>query len=145
MVALRVRTDGSEAPGIIIFLCRSFSSAVRRSYCSLFRLIALSVFAIFCFSLFFQYFQGILNPYDSLELHFIMEVHNNTIRSFASKIACKCRTFNIFLFLISPKICLGEIFSEVHINYIHNHIHILLADSFRLPFTFTMLVLFSPL
>ena len=27
------------------------------------------------FSLFFQYFQGILNPYDSLELHFIMEVH----------------------------------------------------------------------
>lgn len=27
------------------------------------------------FSLFFQYFQGIRNPYDSLELHFIMEVH----------------------------------------------------------------------
>ena len=35
-------------------------------------------------------------------------------RSFASKIACKCRIFNIFLFLISPKIYLGEIFSEVH-------------------------------
>ena len=27
------------------------------------------------FPYFFQYFQGILNPYDSLELHFIMEVH----------------------------------------------------------------------
>lgn len=41
-----------------------------------------------------------------------MEVHNHKIRSIASKIACKCRIFNIFLFLISPKICLGEIFRK---------------------------------
>jgi hypothetical protein len=38
------------------------------------------------------------------------------IRSFASQIARKCRIFNIFLFLISSKIYLGEIFSEVHMN-----------------------------
>ena len=27
------------------------------------------------FSLFFQYFQGLLNPHDLLELYFIMEIH----------------------------------------------------------------------
>ena len=32
-----------------------------------------------------------------------------------AKSRAKRRIFNIFLFLISPKICLGEIFSEVHI------------------------------
>ena len=28
------------------------------------------------------------------------------------KIVCKCRIFNIFLFLINPKICLGEFFRK---------------------------------
>lgn len=38
---------------------------------------SISVTTKYRFSLFFQYFQDILNPYDSLELHFIMEVHIN--------------------------------------------------------------------
>ena len=36
-------------------------------------------------------------------------------RSFANQIACKCRIFNVFYSSSTPKICLGEIFSEVHI------------------------------
>ena len=51
----------------------------------------------------FDHASGSLVTEYTLELHFIMEVHS-----------AKRRIFNIFLFLISPKSCLGDIFLEVH-------------------------------
>ena len=43
------------------------------------------------FSLFFQYFQRILNPYDSLVLHFIMKVHTAESKGFCIKHARHAR------------------------------------------------------
>ena len=47
--------------------------------CYFFRKLRISATTKYRFFLIFQYFQGILNPYDSLELHFIMEVHNKAV------------------------------------------------------------------
>ena len=49
------------------------------------------------FSLFFQYFHSILNPYDSLELHFIMEVHREMNHFIRNR---KLSMFQVIIYLL---------------------------------------------